>query len=135
MRVVADSHVLVWYLLTPERLSETAIETLGEAEDTDGVVASAASIGDLWYASQKMGASSLVPGAYEDVRQTLLNPETNFEVAPILATTMEHFDRVPHAQLTDPFDRFILATAAQLRLPLVSADRAISAAGVIEVIW
>jgi PIN domain nuclease of toxin-antitoxin system len=32
---------------------------------------------------------------------------------------MEHYDRVPLAALRDPFDRFILATASQLRLPLV----------------
>ena len=65
----------------------------------------------------------------------MLDPETKFEVAAIAAETMEHFDRVPLAELADPFDRFILATAAQLRLPLVTADRAISAAGVAEILW
>ncbi|GEL18358.1 PIN domain-containing protein [Pseudonocardia asaccharolytica] len=65
----------------------------------------------------------------------MLDPATNFDVAPIMAETTEHFDRVLLDKLPDPFDRFILATAAQLRTPLVTADRAISSAGVVPVIW
>jgi PIN domain nuclease of toxin-antitoxin system len=48
---------------------------------------------------------------------------------------MEHYDRVPLAAVKDPFDRFILATAAQLRLPLVTADDAVTASAAVEVIW
>ena len=91
MRVVADSHALVRYLVDPERLSEPALEALLEAENTDGVVISAA--------------------------------------------TMTHFGSVPLDDLRDPFDRFILATVAQLGVPLVTADRSISKAGVVEIIW
>lgn len=135
MRVVADSHIFVYYLFEPPKLTDVALETLLEAENTDGIVASAATIGDLWYASQKTGSSALRPGIYQSVRQTLFDPGTNFDVAPVLGATMEHFDTVPHANLGDPFDRFILATAAQLRLPLVTADRAITATKAVEVIW
>ena len=35
MRVVADSHALYFYLFAPERLSERALEVLGEAEDSE----------------------------------------------------------------------------------------------------
>jgi hypothetical protein len=101
VRVVADSHALVFYLFLPHRLTERALEALGQAEDSGGV----------------------------------LDPATNLEVAAITPETMEHFDRVPLAELADPFDRFILATAAQLRLSLVTADRAMSAAGLAEVLW
>ena len=37
--------------------------------------------------------------------------------------------------LRDPFDRFILATALQLKAPLVTADRAIAATGAAEIVW
>jgi PIN domain nuclease of toxin-antitoxin system len=47
---------------------------------------------------------------------------------------MAHFDRVSHKTLPDPFDRFIVATALQLRLPLITADRAIRATGAVEII-
>ncbi|MBV9141125.1 MAG: PIN domain-containing protein [Pseudonocardiales bacterium] len=134
MRVVADSHVLIFYLFTPDRLSEPALEALGEAEDGLGIVVSAATLGDLWYASHKSGPNSLAPGAFESLRRTVLDPATNFNVVPITVDTMDHFARVPLIDLADPFDRFVLATAAQLRIPLVTADRAMSKAGVVPVI-
>jgi PIN domain nuclease of toxin-antitoxin system len=61
----------------------------------------------------------------------VLDPTTNFDVVPIMVDTMDYFARVPLIELADPFDRFILATAAQLRLPLVTADRAMSKTGVV----
>jgi len=134
VRVVADSHVLIFYLFTPDRLSEPALEALGEAEDGLGIVVSAATLGDLWYASHKSGPNSLAPGAFESLRRTVLDPATNFNVVPITVDTMDHFARVPLIDLADPFDRFVLATAAQLRIPLVTADRAMSKAGVVPVI-
>jgi PIN domain nuclease of toxin-antitoxin system len=135
VRVVADSHALYFYLFSPRRLSQAALEALGVAEDTDGVVVSVATIADLWYVDNKAGGSPFPPGAFESLRRTLLDPETNLHSEPILTETMEHYDRVPLSVVKDPFDRFILATAAQLRLPLVTADRAVSAAGLVEVIW
>lgn len=135
MRVVADSNALVFYLFEPGRLTDPALEALAEAEDTEGISASVASIGDLWYVTQKRGGAGIVPGAYEAIRQILADPSLNFHAEPIIHATMEHFDRIPHKQLPDPFDRFIVATAVQLHLPLVTADRAIKATGVVEVIW
>ena len=135
MRVVADSNALVFYLFEPRRLTDSALNALAEAEDTEGISASVASIGDLWYVSQKRSGSGILPGTYEAVRQVLADPSLNFHAEPIIHATMEHFDRIPHKALPDPFDRFIVATAIQLRLPLVTADRAISATGAVEVIW
>jgi PIN domain nuclease of toxin-antitoxin system len=134
VRVVADSHVLIFYLFTPDKLSEPALEALGEAENGQGIVVSAATLGDLWYASHKSGPSSLAPGAFESLRRTVLDPATNFNVVPITIDTMDHFARVPLIDLADPFDRFILATAAQLGIPLVTVDRAMSKTGVVPVI-
>ena len=68
MRVVADSHSLLYYLFTPDQLSDVALDALGMAEDTDGVVVSAATLGDLWYSSQKIGKRALTPGAFESLR-------------------------------------------------------------------
>lgn len=53
VKVVADTHVLVFYLFTPDRLTDTALDALLHAENTDGIVVSVATFADLWYASQK----------------------------------------------------------------------------------
>jgi PIN domain nuclease of toxin-antitoxin system len=54
VRVVADSHTLIWYLFgdPDQRLSATAREALEEAENTDGIAVSVASILDIWYVTQ-----------------------------------------------------------------------------------
>ena len=51
MRVVADTHALIWYLLDDpdRRLSSAALDALEEAAATEGVVVSVASVVDLWY--------------------------------------------------------------------------------------
>jgi PIN domain nuclease of toxin-antitoxin system len=65
----------------------------------------------------------------------VLDPSTRFEVVPIEAAMMTEFERVPLEDLGDPYDRFILATAAHMRLSLVAKDRAITSSGVVDVIW
>ncbi len=49
MRVVADTHALIWYLLDDpdRRLSSAALDALEESAATDGVVVSVASVVDL----------------------------------------------------------------------------------------
>lgn len=135
MKVVADSQALVRYLVDPARLSEPALDALLQAEDSDGVIVSAATLGDLWYASQKTSSPPVAPGIFEHIRDTVLDPSTNLVVHPISVATMMHFDIVPLNDLRDPFDRFILATAVQLGIPLVTTDRAISNTKTAEIIW
>lgn len=136
MRVVADSHSLLYYLFTPDRLSDLALESLGAAENTDGLVISAATLGDLWYSSHKIGKRALTPGAFEALRSTVLDPNNEgMEVASIDAAAMGHLASFPLSLLPDPWDRMIVATAMQLSLPLVTKDRAIAAAGIVDTIW
>lgn len=52
MRVVADSHAIVWYLQGSKRLSGPAAATLAEAEATSELVVSIATLLDLWYVTQ-----------------------------------------------------------------------------------
>ena len=52
MRVVADSHAIVWYVQGSKRLSERANEALAGAEAERSLVVSVATLIDLWYVSQ-----------------------------------------------------------------------------------
>jgi PIN domain nuclease of toxin-antitoxin system len=52
VRVLADSHTIIWQSQRSPELSEDAADALLEAEETDGVVVSVASLTDLWYVTQ-----------------------------------------------------------------------------------
>ena len=59
MRVVADSHAFVWYLMGSSQLSDAASRALADAEGSDDIVASiVATLIDLWYVSQTTRAVS-----------------------------------------------------------------------------
>ena len=62
MRVLADTHALYWYLISPDRLSPRSLEVLGQAEDSDGIAVSALTIPELWVSvSRKRGDRAIPP--------------------------------------------------------------------------
>jgi PIN domain nuclease of toxin-antitoxin system len=135
VRVLADSHAIYWYLISPEQLSDIALEALGEAEDTDGIAVSALTMPELWMAAtRKRGPQAIPRTGYEIVRAALLDPTAAVEVAPLDATAWRHFEALPRS-IADPMDALIVATARALGVPLVSRDRRIAEASVVDVIW
>ena len=137
MRVVADTHALVWFLEADGRLSARAREVLQQAQqDADGGIAvSVATCIDLHYL-QRSGRFGR-----EDVQRwwaVTQDPSWNISSVPITAPVVAYFDSAEMAALRDPWDRLITATAIDLGVPLVSKDRAITAvaeAGAVQVIW
>jgi PIN domain nuclease of toxin-antitoxin system len=135
VRVVADSQAIYWYLTRPERLSERALEALGECENTDGIVVSAWTVPELWMgATRKRGERSVPRGNYELVRGVLVDPTIAIDVEPFGPAMWPHFE-VVSLVLADPFDSAIVATARALGVGLVSSDQAVASSGVVEVIW
>lgn len=75
MRVVADSHALVWYLFDDgTRLSLKASAALAEAERDGGIAVSVVSLVDLWYVTQTTAAIS--PATLAAVHDLLADPES-----------------------------------------------------------
>lgn len=123
MRVVADSHAIYWYLISPQRLSDVALDALGESEDTDGIAVSALTIPELWMAAtRKRGPQALPRTGYEIVRTALLDPDTALDVVPLDAAAWRHFEALPRS-IADPIDGLIVATARALGVPLVTRDQ------------
>lgn len=125
MRVLADTHTLVWALAEPERLSSKARNAMAGAE----VVVSVAS---LWELILKAGKKDAL----------LANPvrwwEKNVTAQPIrvLSICVSHvslLEELPPIH-RDPFDRILVAQARVERIPIVSKDLTLAAYGV-EVIW
>ena len=118
MRVVADSHAIVWYVQGSKRLSERAGEVLAEAEAERSLVVSVATVIDLWYVLRERLASS------EAVA-----------LEPVTAAIADATTSIPRASVPDPWDRLIMATAIALQAPLVTRDSAIRASGLVQTIW
>lgn len=135
MRVVADTHALVWYLLDDpdRRLSPDARTALEQAESTDGIAVSVASVVDLWYVIRTRG--TFTDDQLDQVVALVLDPETSLEAEPITLDVTATFRQIPRDTLGDPWDRFITATAMALGLPLVTRDGRIRESGLVDTIW
>ena len=124
MRVLLDTHTLLWWLDGDRRLSRRARDVIAAADNS--VLVSAAS---AWEISTKVRLGKL-PGAIEvaaELPAILL--QQNFEPLPI---TIVHALRAgnlpgPHR---DPFDRMLIAQAQDEDVALVSNERLFDAYGV-----
>ena len=135
MRVVADTHALVWYLLDDpdRRLSPDALTALEQAESTDGIAVSVASVVDLWYVIRTRG--TFTDDQLDQVVGLLRDPDSTLEAEQITLDVAAAIRQIPRDALGDPWDRFITATAMALGLPLVTRDWRIHESGLVETIW
>ncbi len=121
MRLLLDTHALLWWLAEPERLSPAAHAAI--ADRNNQVLASAAS---GWEIATKARLGKL-PAASElvDDLPHLLAAQ-GFELLPITLRHGLHAGgyAMPHR---DPFDRLLAAQAELGQLTLVSLDPALKA--------
>ncbi len=132
MRVLADSHAIIWQSQRSPELSDVAADALLEAEETDGVVVSVASLVDLWYVTQT--TKTITDAELAELREKIsASPELSLH--PIDEDVADATTSIPRDVLSDPWDRFIVATAKTLGLSLVTKDSAIRDSGLVPSIW
>jgi PIN domain nuclease of toxin-antitoxin system len=125
VRVLTDTHSLVWALSDPSSLSVKARKVLSESE----VIASVASLWELCLKAQKKGALLGNPIAWWNKYV----PMCGIQALPIRAAHV-----VALAALTDihkdPFDRILVAQSIVEKMPLVTKDAHLAKYG-IQIIW
>ena len=119
MNLILDTHVWLWILLEPERLSRRVRRELAEPANT--LALSPVSVWETLVLAEK-GRLLLRPDPWSWVRTALtIRPmreiPLTFEVA--------FGSRTVHLGHADPADRFIAATAMVHGLTLVTADRSL----------
>jgi PIN domain nuclease of toxin-antitoxin system len=121
VRVLLDTHVLVWAATTPERLGAD----LAVVEDADRRIVSAVCVWELAI-KQRLGKLSLG----SDVR-TWMRRVTSELVLDHLPVTADHAAAVEHLPDVhrDPFDRLLVAQAVAEGAVLLTSDHRLTAYG------
>jgi len=126
MRILLDTHALIWWATNDKRLSRKVRRHL--ADDSVDIVVSAAT---AWEIATKVRLRRLSWALSQSVREYAL--EQGFA---LLAISFEHGERAGSwpQEHGDPFDRMLAAQSDIERLPLATNDPRITAFGV-QTLW
>jgi PIN domain nuclease of toxin-antitoxin system len=129
VRLLLDTHAVLWWLADDPRLSTPAREAIGSAERP------MFSAGTLFEISIKasIGKLEIADGWIEELFSE------GFGLLGILPAHAEALRKLPHVEvggrpLRDPFDRLLIAQAQVEDLPIVTRDPSIPAYGA-ATIW
>lgn len=130
--VVVNTHAFIWYLLSPQRLSQTARDTLTQvATRGDRIFIPAITLVEICYLVDK---GKWRPEDLDALVTAIADPHRGFVIAPLNQQTALAIRDVDRATVPDMPDRIIAATALTLGLPLVTRDGKIRASNV-TTIW
>ena len=124
MRVLLDTHALLWAKISPEKLGRRAAEIM--AQPLNVVFVSAAS---AWEIATKVRLGKL-PGLERLERDFLeIMEQSGYTLLPIDVANALRAARftAPHR---DPFDRMIAAQALAMDIPVLSTDTKLDAFGI-----
>jgi PIN domain nuclease of toxin-antitoxin system len=126
--ILLDSHVVLWLMTDPRRISVAALEAIAREDRPPGV--SAASHFELAYAHRRGRIDFQVKGStfFRKLRG-------HFEVIPISDEIAFEAAALSDDFHGDPMDRMIAATARVENRTLVTADRRILTGGVCKALW
>ncbi len=115
MRLLADTHVFLWFILDDTRIATTARPLLVSPEHERFV-----SIASVWEVAIKHGLGKLqltggLPGFLRDIEQA------NFEILDITPGHILELATLP-LHHRDPFDRMLIAQAKHEGMHLLTAD-------------
>jgi PIN domain nuclease of toxin-antitoxin system len=128
--ILLDTHVLVWLVLSPKKLSKAASSAIRRAEMANGLAISAVSLLEL--------VNLIVANRVDvigGVEQTLANFTHDVDIRPLTLEIAARSAYLPSDFPRDPADRAIAATASVEGIPLVTADERILGCPSITTIW
>jgi PIN domain nuclease of toxin-antitoxin system len=129
---VTDTHALVWYIDGDHsRISDKARDIFDKTETAETLVYISTAV--LWEIAilEKIGRVRL-RSRFDEWSKGVLSIK-GFELVPI---TIDIIHRgAGYGLHSDPFDNIIVATAAEMGLPLITKDLAITESNLVEICW
>lgn len=129
--IVLDTHVLIWLLGDPEKLSERASAAIERAQHRGEVPA----ISCLSFYEIARGIIRGRMRVHSPLAAFLEHIDMNFHVVPLTAQIGRLAAELSSGFPGDPFDRVIAATAIANGVPLITADKSILRSREVETIW
>lgn len=124
MRLLLDTHALIWWFLDQDELSATARTLIGDEDNP--IFVSAASIFEIT-TKHRIGKLPQVAALVDELDRRL--PEQALNELPITLAHGRLAGAMPGAH-KDPFDRMLAAQAILEGLTLVSSDTALDQFGI-----
>lgn len=121
MRLLLDTHVFIWFVLSPSQLSATALAAIQNPQSRIFL-----SLVSAWEMGIKSGLGKLsltqpIEPFIEDQAR-----RNRFEILPITLPHIAAVERLPQHH-RDPFDRLLIAQSITEAMPLISADHSFDA--------
>ncbi|BAU14382.1 PilT protein domain protein [Leptolyngbya sp. NIES-3755] len=133
MAVVIDTHIIVWYILEPERLSDTASRMLEQTvNDGESIYLSAISIVEICFLIERGRLPAIV---LERLAEAINQPDSSVVLVPLDQAISLSIPQIDRATVPEMPDRIIAATALHLNLPLITRDHKIQALQNIQTVW
>lgn len=120
MRLLLDTHALLWAVTDPNELAAEARAQIGSGE-----VAVFVSLVSLWELriKESIGKLALPEGFYASLQPA------GYDLLPVSLEHIDAYGRLPLLH-RDPFDRMLVAQASTDRLTLVSRDPDVARYGI-----
>ena len=128
--IVADTHIIIWDALKPEKLTKKAKEAIRNANETDGIIFCDIS---LWEISMLIRRNRVkVDTSYKDFINLLFN-SNKYILQGIEPDIADLSTSIFQDTENDPADKLIASTAVIKKAKLVTADKVMRASD--EVVW
>ena len=129
--ILLDTHVVVWLLIDPERLSERVHEAILQARTTGEAIAySPMSLFEMAYAvhRKRLHLMRTTKDFIAEIESRLVEIPLSSAIARCAAELPSHF----HG---DPMDRIITASAIVTECALITRDQRLRKANVCKTLW
>jgi PIN domain nuclease of toxin-antitoxin system len=130
--IVADTHIIIWDALEPERLSPKARKAINEANKLDGIIFCEISLWEIAMLMKKRRLS--VDVNYQEFIDLVSN-SNNYIFKGISPQIAELSTDLFSTTNKDPADRIISATAIIEKANLVTSDRILRRSKKVHTVW